>query len=386
MIKWTVRIILMLILAVAVVACVKREEINRLLAVNTLFDEDRIVSNFSNMDDLFLSAPMVRGDNTVSPLPQGPTADMPNDYPQWVIDRNVTAMVVLHDGQLVHEAYYQDTAPEDLRIGWSVSKSWLSALFGILIDEGAIGSIDDPVVQYVPALAGSAYDGASIKNVLQMSSGVVFDEDYFDYNSDINKMGRVLALGGSMDGFATELDETFAPAGTQWQYTSIDTHILSMVIRGATGRSLPDLMTEKIVTPLGLEADPYYLTDGFEVAFALGGVNVLARDNARFGQMFANGGAWQGQQIVPADWVDESTVSSAPKSTGTMGYGYQWWMPAGAEPGVFHAQGVYGQYIYIDRNRNVVIATNGADRQFRDAGVADQNMAMFAAIARSFDE
>jgi len=258
-------------------------------------------------------------------------------------------------------------------------------LFGILIEEGAIGSIDDPVTQYVPALKGSAYDGASIQNVLQMSSGVTFNEDYFDFYSDINKMGRVLALGGSMDDFAADLTETWTAPGTLWQYVSIDTHVLAMVIRSATGESLPDLVSDRLAQPLGLEAAPYYLTDGYAVAFALGGVNIRTRDNARFGQMFANGGMWQGQQIVPADWVDASTVASAPKSTGSMGYGYQWWMPAGAKPGVFHAQGVYGQYIYVDRNRNVVIATNGADRRFRDAGVAEANMAMFAAIAASFD-
>ncbi|SEW37612.1 hypothetical protein SAMN04488515_2376 [Cognatiyoonia koreensis] len=383
--RWILRILLALVLAIVVVGLWKREEITRLMAVNSLFAEDRIVSNFSGMDDLFLVRSMSRGDTPVSPLPAGTPAEMPAGYDHWVTERNVTAMVVLHDGAIVFEEYYQGTEAEDLRIAWSISKSWMSALFGILVDEGAIASIDDPVTLYAPALTGTAYDGARIKDVLQMSSGVVFDEDYLDFNSDINKMGRVIALGGSMDAFAAGLQDTSAAPGEVWKYVSIDTHVLSMVLRGATERSLPELMTEKVIAPLGLEADPFYLTDGYGVAFALGGLNLRTRDNARFAQMFANGGTWQGQQIVPKDWVAASTTASAPKANG-MGYGYQWWMPAGAPPGVFHGQGIYGQYIYVDQNRNVVIATNAADRLFREAGVADQNMAMFAEIAALFDE
>jgi len=383
--RWFIRISLALLAAIIVVGLWKREDITRLMAVNTLFDDEKIVSNFSNMDDLFLSTKLARGSNGVSPLMTGNALALPEGFDDWAEERDLTAIVVLHNGQLVHEAYYKDTQPEDQRMAWSVSKSWLSALFGIMIEEGAVASIDDLVVDYVPDLAGTAYETATIKNVLQMSSGVVFNEDYFDYDSDINKMGRVLALGGSMDDFATDLDATFAPAGQEWQYTSIDTHILGMVLRNASGRSLSDLMTEKVVKPLGLEADAYYVTDGYDVAFALGGINVRTRDNARFGQMYVYDGMWQGKQIVPAAWIAESTVASAPKFTGEMGYGYQWWMPAGAKPGVFHAQGVYGQYIYIDKNRNVVIATNAADKQFRADGVSDQNMAMFAAIAASFD-
>lgn len=383
--RWFIRITLALLTAIVVVGLWKREDITRLMAVNTLFDDEKIVSNFSNMDDLFLSTKLTRGSNGVSPLLKGDPLVLPNGFDDWAAERDLTAIVVLHNGLLVHEAYYKDTQPEDQRIAWSVSKSWLSALFGIMIEEGVVSSIDDRVVDYVPELAGTAYDTATIKNVLQMSSGVVFNEDYFDYDSDINKMGRVLALGGSMDDFAADLDATFAPAGQEWQYTSIDTHILGMVLRNASGRSLSDLMTEKVIAPLGLEADAYYVTDGYDVAFALGGINIRTRDNARFGQMYVYDGMWQGKQIVPVDWIAESTVASAPKLTGEMGYGYQWWMPAGAKPGVFHAQGVYGQYIYIDKNRNVVIATNAADKQFRADGVSDQNMAMFAAIAASFD-
>ncbi|WP_299150998.1 serine hydrolase [uncultured Tateyamaria sp.] len=378
--KWTLRAGLALIIAALVVGFWKREEITRLLAVNSLFDADRIVSNFSNMESAFLHQVIPRGDGPISPLPQGSSLSMPPSYADWVTDRTVTSTLVLHDGVIVHEAYYHDTQPDDLRISWSVAKSYLSALFGILVEEGAITSLDTPVTDYAPMLAGGAYDGASIRNVLQMSSGVTFDEDYLDKNSDINRMGRVLALGGKMDEFAAGLTDRFTAPGEEWKYTSIDTHVVGMVIRGATGRSVPDLMGEKLIAPLGLEQSPLYLTDGVGVAFVLGGLNITTRDYARFGQMILQNGQWQGQQIVPADWIEASTRPSAPTASGNIGYGYQWWIPVGAGIGQFMGRGIYGQYIYIDQQAGVVIVTTGADRKFREPGVSEANIEMFRRI------
>ena len=384
--KWTVRLAGLLIVAAIVVGIWKREEITRLLAVNSLFDADRIVQNFSNMDAAFLHAELPRGDGPTSPLTAGTDLTMPAAYDAWVAARSVTSVLALQDGAVVHEAYYQGTDPDDRRISWSVAKSYLSALFGILVEEGAIASLDDPVTDYAPMLRGGAYDGATIRNVLQMSSGVVFDEDYLDYDSDINRMGRVLALGGKMDDFAAGLTERFVDAGAQWKYTSIDTHVVGMVARGATGRSVPDLMTEKLVQPLGLEQSPLYLTDGVGVAFVLGGLNITTRDYARFGQMILQDGMWQGQQVVPADWVAASTVPSAPTQAGRIGYGYQWWIPVGARPGVVMGRGSYGQYLYIDDQAQMVIVVTAADRQFRDAGVHAGNIDMLRAIVAAAEE
>lgn len=379
-VKWLLRASLMLILAALVVGFWKREEIARLLAVNSLFDADRIVSNFSNMDAAFLHVEIPRGDGPVSPLPQGAPISMPARYDAWVNERSVTSMLVLKDGQIVHQAYYQGTDAEDRRISWSVAKSYLSALFGILVDEGHIASLDDPVVKYAPVLAGGAYDTASVRNVLQMASGVTFDEDYLDYDSDINKMGRVLALGGQMDDFAASLSGSFAQPGETWKYTSIDTHVVGMVARGATGRSIVDLMAEKLISPLGLERAPYYLTDGVGVAFVLGGLNITTRDYARFGQMILQDGMWQGKRVAPADWIAASTAPSAPTKPGKTGYGYQWWMPVGAGPGQFMGRGIYGQYLYIDKEAGVLIVTTGADKFFREAGINEENVDMFRQI------
>ncbi|GHE97583.1 hypothetical protein GCM10016455_17610 [Aliiroseovarius zhejiangensis] len=369
----------------AAMAIWKREELSRLLAVNSLFSEEKIVHNFSNMDQAFLTRTMSRGDGEPVALPEGAPMTLPDGAEAWIKDRSVTALVVLKDGAMRHESYHLGTGPEDRRISWSVAKSFLSALTGIIVAEGAIASIDDPVDLYAPELKGSAYEGATIRNVLNMASGVVFNEDYQDFNSDINRMGRVLALGQSMDDFAAGLTETFAPPGETWQYVSIDTHVIGMVIRGATGQSIPELLEQHIIQHMGFEADPYYVTDGYGVAFVLGGLNLRTRDYARFGQMFLQDGRWNGQQIVPADWVAASTVPSAPTAAGEQGYGFQWWMAPDAPAGEYFARGIYGQYIFIDTSRDVVIALNSADRGFRGDGVNDANIAMFRKIAAALD-
>jgi len=381
LLKWTLRAVVMLVLAAIVVGIWKRDDIGRLLAVNSLFSEEKIVANFSGMDRLFLTTAMARGAGPVSTLPEGPEMSPPDGFDDWIAERSLTSIVALKDGILRYESYHSGTTPEDRRISWSVAKSYLSALMGIVLDEGIINSLDDPVTKYVPSLEGSAYDGASILNVLQMTSGVTFNEDYLDFNSDINRMGRVLALGQSMNGFAAGLTETFVAPGQQWQYVSIDTHVIGMVIQGATGRSIPELMQEKLIAPMGLEADPLYITDGYGTAFVLGGLNLPTRDYARFGQMFLQMGEWNGQQIVPIDWVADSTEPSAPTAAGAEQYGLQWWIAPDAPEGEYYARGIYGQYIYVNRALNVVIAANGADRGFRTPGANMQNIAMFRRIA-----
>jgi CubicO group peptidase (beta-lactamase class C family) len=378
--KWTFRALLVLGVVIIALGLWKRDEITRLMAVNSLFSQEKIVQNFSHMDTAFLSVPVPRGDTPTSPLPYGPETDLPAETADWITERSLTSLLVMKDGEIVHEDYFLGTTAQDRRISWSMAKSYLSALVGLLLKDGSIASIDDPVTKYAPMLSGGAYDGATLRQVLNMASGVSFDEDYLDFSSDINRMGRVLALGGKMDDFTAGITETFAPAGESWKYVSIDTHVVGMVVRGATGRSVADLLSEKIVQPLGLEYAPYYLTDGVGTAFVLGGLNMTTRDYARFGHMFAQGGTWQGQQIVPADWVRASTTPSAPNGEG---YGYQWWIPDSSAPGEYMARGIYGQYIYIDTARQVVIVCTAADRQFREPGANQQNIDMFRKIAQS---
>lgn len=373
-----------IVLILAALAVWKRDDLARLHAVLTLFDAGRIVQNFSHMDTAFLSVPVPKGDAAPLPLPAGTPFALPPAAQDWVVQRSVTALVLIKDGQLRHESYYLGTGPLDRRISWSVAKSFLSALMGTLIADGTL-DLDRPVEAYAPVLAGSAYAGATVRQVANMTAGVEFDEDYLKFSSDINKMGRVLGLGGSMDAFTAGITARRAPPGDSWQYVSIDTHVLGMVIAGATGQPLADLLATRIVQPLGLEVEPYYLTDGLGQPFVLGGLNLITRDYARMGLLFLNNGAVQGRQIVPADWVAQSTVPQAVTPPGAMGYGYQWWIPQGAASGEFLAQGIYGQFIYVNRAAGVVIAANGADKGFTTAGVEAQNIAMFRTLTAALE-
>lgn len=379
------RFVWVIILVASIAVIWKRQEVMRLYAVLTLFDENRIVENFSHMDRAFPSVPVPKGDRAPLPLPDGAPLALPTEVQNWVTERSVTALVVLKDGKLRHQSYYLGTAAEDRRISWSVAKSFLSALLGGLVADGVIG-LDTPVETYAPALAGSAYAGATVRQVANMTAGVTFDEDYLSFFSDINKMGREVALGGSLDDFTAGLTGRRDTPGNSWQYVSMDTHVLGMVIHGATGRPIADLLSERIIQPLGLEVEPYYLTDGRGTPFVLGGLNLITRDYARMGELFRLGGAVEGRRIIPADWVDASTRPQAQTPPGALGYGYQWWIPPDAEPGEFQAQGVYGQYIYVNRRAGVVITVNSADTGFTEAGVDGQNIAMFRFLTRILEE
>jgi len=237
------------------------DRLKRLHAVNTLFAEDKIVANFSNMKGAFAYAPIVEN-GEVEPWGTA-LKSLPKTYPQagkekstnlWLDESKTTSFMVVQDGLVTYESYYLDTKPDDLRISWSIAKSFLSAAFGVAVQEGLI-NINDPVDKYVPALKKSAYNGVTVRNVLNMSSGVKFDENYLDFWSDIKKMGRVLAIGGSMDEFSTEVKEREREQGVARQYVSIDTHVLSMVLRAATGKRLIQYVGEKIVEPIGFD-DP----------------------------------------------------------------------------------------------------------------------------------
>ena len=178
-----------------------RERLVRLYNVNTLFDEANIVSNFSGMKDLFFwrefkrSGPVIAWPVELRELAKTYIYDGgQKDIAAFLDKTSTTSLVVISNGKLVHEQYRLGTKAEDRRISWSMAKSFVSAMFGIAVTDGRISSLADPVDKYVPRLKGTVYDGVSIRNVLNMASGVKFDEDYLAFGSDINRMGRVLAL------------------------------------------------------------------------------------------------------------------------------------------------------------------------------------------------
>jgi CubicO group peptidase (beta-lactamase class C family) len=219
-----------------------------------------------------------------------------------------------------------------------------------------------------------------------MSSGVKWDEDYQDFNSDINKMGRVLAIGGSLDEMTTELEIESVP-GKIFHYVSMDTHVIGMIVRRVTGKTLVELLQKNIWDKIGMESNADWITDSQGAAFALGGLNVTTRDYARFGRLLVNNGLWHDEQLVSVDWIKEATTANADYLQSTkdkLGYGYQIWLPPLAESGEFFCVGVYGQYIYVNQKENVVIVKNSADKGFQDdLNSKQETMAFFREVVNS---
>ncbi|MAA71832.1 MAG: serine hydrolase, partial [Bermanella sp.] len=200
------RLFAAIIAVILVGSAVFHTEIRQLYNTVRLFDADVIVEHFSHMDDVAPIKTLTSNEQVRTLTPA--LAQLPETFTyqgeerslqDWISGSSTTALVVIQDENLVFEDYYLGTQATDKRISWSMAKSFLSALFGIAVSEGKIQDLDAAVTDYVPELKGSGYDGVSIKNVLQMSSGVYFNEDYGDFNSDINRFGRVMALGGSFD-------------------------------------------------------------------------------------------------------------------------------------------------------------------------------------------
>lgn len=357
------------------------KSIKRLSHVQHLFDEDRIVNNFRTLNQYF---PVTTLKASLSPYSykKGNSLDLPSSFElngnsvstsYFLEGSKTTGLLVIQDDKIVLEEYYLGNKEATQNIAWSVSKSFLSTLFGIAIDEGYIKNVNETVEIYVPELKKSAYNGVKIKDVLQMSSGVKFNEDYASFFSDINRWGRAFALGKSQDDFASTLKRGWEP-GTYHHYVSIDTHVLAMVLARATKRSVSEYMQEKLWNPLGMEFDGYWVADNEGVEIAMCGLNVCLRDFAKLGSLYLNKGKWNGKRIVSEKWIKDSTTPDAPhlmagagnsNSAHALGYGYQWWIPAGSE-GEILAQGVYNQTIYVNPTSKTVIVKLSANDRFTD--------------------
>jgi CubicO group peptidase (beta-lactamase class C family) len=306
-------------------------------------------------------------------------------------------MLVLREGEIRHERYALTGGSEVKWLSMSVAKSFVSALVGIAVEEGLIASIEDPLSAYVPVEPGSAYDGVSIRNVLQMSSGARWNEDYSDPTADIFRLGAAMAgVGGSLDDFVATMARESEP-GTVCRYNSGDTQALGALLIRATGRSVAEYMQDKLCEPLGMTSPSAWLIDpaGIEVAFA--GLLMTARDFAKLGELFRNGGNWRGQQVVPADWVRASISFDAPHLAPgrpiagdhhlKIGYGYQWWLPDGNR-GEFSAIGVYNQFVYVDPTSRCTIVKLSANRQYGTTPDENTNremetVAFLRSVARS---
>ncbi|MFK7905945.1 MAG: serine hydrolase domain-containing protein [Chitinophagales bacterium] len=373
----------------------KYEMLNRTIH---LFDEDKIVENFRSVDETW---PVGRMKASTQPhtYPKGTAMTLPQSFTfkdttfnsqQYLKDSWTTGFLVIQNDSIVFEDYYLGNSESTQTISWSMAKSFISALMGIAIEEGHISGIAANVEDYVPKLKGTAYEGVKIKDVLQMSTGVRFNEDYGDFNSDINRWGRGFALGDSQDAFAATLERELEP-GTVNHYVSINTHVLGMILTQATGRTITDYMHEKLYEPLGMEYEGYWLLDGYDMEMALGGLNLTLRDFAKIGSLYLKNGAWKGKQIVPNDWTRASVTPDAPHlqpQEGSFGYGYQWWIPK-SDVGEFMAIGVYNQNIYVNPTTNTVIVKLSANPHFNDMSYLPSSdhvsIELYRAIAALFE-
>ncbi|HIF06103.1 MAG TPA: class C beta-lactamase-related serine hydrolase [Gemmatimonadetes bacterium] len=315
------------------------------------------------------------------PFPVGQTLKLPEHYRfgganrdsmSFLEETDTSALLAVVDGKVCFEEYYLTGGPEVPWTSWSVAKSFVSALVGIAIEEGLITSVEDPIDQYLPGIKGSAYEGVSIRNALQMSSGADWNEDYSDPDSDSNRLQPVMAGQGSLSEFVRGIKPAVDP-GTRCQYNSADTQVLGLLLAAVKGTTLSEYMQQKLCEPLGFEHPGYWLLDAEGVEMALGGLNLTARDYARIGELYRNNGRWAGQQLVPESWVSSSIRSDAPHleqgrvivggHVFPMGYGYQWWVPAGSAQ-EFSAVGIYNQFVFVNPKKRSVIVKLSANRAY----------------------
>jgi CubicO group peptidase (beta-lactamase class C family) len=291
----------------------------------------------------------------------------------------VTGLLVLKGGQIVLERYRLGNTPGTRWVSWSVVKSITSTLLGAAIQDGYIRSLDEPVTKYLPQLLHTSYDGVSIRNLVQMASGVAWNETYTDPGSDRRHMldlqiqqrpGAILRFMGSLP--------RAAPPGTRWNYSTGETHVLGALVRAAVKRPLAQYLSEKIWAKLGMEADATWWLespDGLEVGGS--GFSALLRDYGRFGLFAMNSGKIGSEQIVPAGWFPEA---GSPKRIGTqvVDYGYMWWSfgssSAPIHQGAFMALGIFGQFIYINpRHNTVIVVWSARPKPTGSTVIADQD-------------
>ena len=376
----------------------------RLYKVTHLFDKNTISYNFINMKEFFPTSTPIKASNNPYVFKKRDDFLLPDLFEfegeekkiKEAIDYfNTDGLMILKDGEIVYENYWNKNKENSKHIIWSVSKSFLSALVGIALDEGLIEDINDPIIKYLDDFKGTGYEGVSIKNLLQMSSGIKFNEDYGDPDSDINRYGRVTATGTSQREFAKTLKNSKKP-GTYNHYISLDSQMLGMLVAEVSNMSVKEYLYEKIWSQIGMQDDAFYLTDKQEVEMSLGGLNVTLRDMAKFGQLYLNKGEWNGNQIVPSEWVANSTVpldkhvqpnAGEEFTSDAWGYGYQWWVP-GPEVSDYTAHGIYNQFIYVNPESNVVIAKTSSNYNFVEERqyTKDAHIAIFRTIAKSFSQ
>ena len=311
--KKSIKFILVLLAIIVLVLLIGHKKIKRVRFALRMFSGKEMVERFRSIENYFptrIIEPSDKGSNLIKGIP----IELPKTYvydgtikktQQLLDDTDVTGLMVLKNDSVVFENYYRGNTQDSHTIAWSVTKSFVSALMGIAMEEGYIESEEQKVSDYLPELNGSAYQDVTIKNLLQMSSGVSWNEDYSDKNSDINRFGRTLAFGGSFESFVQTLSKD-KKQGTYNRYNSSDTQVLGMIISKATGKTLSAYLQEKIWQPIGMENKAWWLIDDDGNEFAAAGLSASLRDYARFGLLFLHDGSWNGKQVLSKEWIKKS--------------------------------------------------------------------------------
>ena len=313
--------------------------------------------NFRRMEQLF-PATRVEAGQTVRLLPKGdslvPVLGGGAEVDALMDSLNMAGLLVLQDGKIRLERYRRGFGPEQRWTSFSVAKSLTSSLVGAALEDGHIKSLDDDVTAYIPELGGSAYEGVTVRQLLTMTSGVRWKEDYTDPDSEVARMLVTPPPPGEnpVIAFMRTLEREDRP-GEKWVYKTGETNLVGVLVEKATGKSLADYLSEKIWRPFGMEKDAFWQVD-------LSGRNIggccmsaVLRDYGRIGQFILRGGG----PALPEGWVEEATKSHADIGVPGRGYGYQWW----TEPqGTFAAVGIFGQMIHVDPKRQLVIVTLSA--------------------------
>jgi hypothetical protein len=326
------------------------------------------VNTFRHIDRLFPSRTVSHG-ASVYPLPLSSKPLMKVNFVSkgrkydvfdYLSLNRVSGLLVLKDGKIALEDYELGNTAETRWISWSMVKSISSTLVGAAIKDGYIASIDDPITKYLPQIGGGAYQGVTIRNVLQMASGVKWDETYTDPKSDRRHMLnlQIEQKPGAILKFMASLPRAGAP-GSVWNYSTGETHVVGALIGAAAKRPVAQYLSEKIWSKFGMERDATWWLespDGLEVGGS--GFSATLRDYGRFGLFVSTGGKAQGEDVVPAGWFTEAGSS---KQVGgkLVDYGHMWWTYGpSANPihqGAFQAEGIFGQFIYINPRERVVI-------------------------------
>jgi CubicO group peptidase (beta-lactamase class C family) len=320
---------------------------------------------YRDIESVYRVETVKRGDK-VHPLPKAEKQiDFSFDYggktysvDDYMKAYNTSGVVILKDGKVVMERYGMGRKPEDRWTSFSVAKSVTSTLVGAAIQDGKIKGLGAPVTDYIPELKGSGYDGVTIRQLLMMSSGVKWNEDYTDPKSDVAQSTTLPLEAGKnpLVTYMSKLPRAHEP-GTFFNYSTGETDLVGILVSNAVGKSLSQYASEKIWKPYGMERDAIWMVD--PAGHERGGccMSITLKDYARIGQFILDGGRAGGKQILPTGWVDEATSPQIKNGTRERGYGYFWWMP---DSGAFEARGIYGQSITVFRDDRIVIVTNAA--------------------------